>query len=132
MTQGYQDHLVRKIREEYTEKGQTDFQVLMELNRKVKKPAIIFAYSWGIIASLIMGSGMSLVMTDISRIIGLTMPVFYGIGMGIVVGIILGLIGMIMAIVTYPIYKKILNSRRKKYAEQIIAVSDKLMKGTGE
>jgi len=36
---------------------------------------------------------------------------------------------MFMAIINYPIYKGILGSRRKKYADKIIALSDKIMKG---
>ena len=41
--------------------------------------------------------------------------------------IIIGIAGMFMAIINYPIYKKILGSRRRKYANQIIALSDKIM-----
>jgi hypothetical protein len=66
-----------------------------------------------------MGAGMSLVMTDIADIIGIQNPMVYGI--------VIGIIGMIMAIVNYPIYKSILGSRRKKYADKIIALSDKIM-----
>jgi len=44
-------------------------------------------------------------------------------------GIVIGVIGMLMAIVNYPIYKGILDSRRKKYANKIIAISDNIMKG---
>ena len=43
--------------------------------------------------------------------------------------IVIGIVGMLMAIVNYPIYKGILDSRRKKYANKIIAISDKIMKG---
>ena len=60
-------------------------------------------------------------MTDIAEIIGLSNPMVYGI--------IIGIIGMAMAIVNYPIYKSILSSRRKKYASQIIKLSDRIMKG---
>ena len=44
-------------------------------------------------------------------------------------GIAVGLVGMVMALTTYPIYKKILNSRKKKYAHQIMELSDRIMKG---
>ncbi len=71
------------------------------------------------ISAIVMGSGMSLVMTDIGEVIGVTEPM--------VPGIVIGVVGMLMAIINYPIYKGILSSRRKKYAEQIIALSDKLM-----
>ena len=68
-----------------------------------------------------MGSGMSLVMTDISETVGIENPMLYGI--------IIGIVGMFMAIINYPIYKGILDSRRKKYVDKIIALSDKIMKG---
>ena len=41
--------------------------------------------------------------------------------------IVIGIVGMFMAIINYPIYKGILGSRRKKYADKIIALSDKIM-----
>ena len=68
-----------------------------------------------------MGSGMSLIMTDIGSSIGITDA--------LVPGIVVGVIGMLMAIINYPIYKGILGSRRKKYADKIIALSDSIMKG---
>ena len=44
-------------------------------------------------------------------------------------GIIIGIAGMFMAIINYPIYKRILGARRKKFADKIIAISDRIMKG---
>ncbi len=121
MNRNDQDFLVQKIRTQYTEKKHTELDVLKELDSKVKRPANIFAYIFGSIAAIIMGSGMSLVMTDIGETVGITNPMPYGI--------IIGIVGMFMAIVNYPIYKGILGSRRKKYADKIIALSDKIMKG---
>ena len=87
----------------------------------MKKPANIFSYVFGSIGALIMGSGMSLIMTDIGTTVGIEKPMFPSI--------VIGIVGMLMAIVNYPIYKGILDSRRKKYANKIIAISDKIMKG---
>ena len=64
---------------------------------------------------------MSLVMTDIGSIIGIESPMFPGI--------IIGVVGLVMALLTYPMYKKILNSRKKKYASEIIKLSDSIMNG---
>ena len=115
-----QEYLVQKIRTQYTEKQHTELDELRELDRKVKAPANTFAYVFGALSALIMGCGMSLVMTDIGQTIGITSPM--------TPGIIIGLVGMVMAIVNHPIYKGILSSRRKKYAQQIIALSDRIMK----
>ena len=116
-----QDFLVQKIRTQYTEKEHTGLDELKELDTKVKRPANVFAYIFGSISAIIMGSGMSLVMTDIAETVDIQNPMLYGI--------IIGIVGMFMAIVNYPIYKGILGSRRKKYANKIIALSDEIMKG---
>ena len=114
-----QEYLVQKIRTQYTEKEHTNLDALRELDAKVKRPANVFAYIFGTISAIIMGCGMSLVMTDIGSTIGMTDTM--------VPGIIIGILGMLMAIINYPIYKGILGSRRKKYADQIMKLSDKIM-----
>ena len=121
MNKNDQEFLVQKIRTQYTEKENTGLDELKELDAKVKRPANVFAYIFGSISAIIMGGGMSLVMTDIADIVGITNPMLWGI--------IIGLVGMLMAIVNYPLYKGILGSRRKKYADKIITLSDKIMKG---
>ena len=120
MNKNDQEFLVQKIRTQYMEKESTELDALCELDTKVKRPANMFAYIFGSVSAIIMGAGMSLVMTDIGATIG--------IADAMVPGIIVGVIGMLMVIANYPIYKKILGSRRKKYAEKIIALSDNIMK----
>ena len=116
-----QEFLVKKIRTQYTEKQHTELDELKALDAKVKKPANVFAYTYGSVSAVVMGAGMSLVMTDIGAIVGLASAMVPGIAVGV--------IGMGMALSTYPIYKKILNNRKKKYAAEIMALSDKIMKG---
>ena len=112
----------QKIRAKYQEKQITDLDTLRELDKKVKRPANAFAYTYGAISSIIMGAGMSLVMTDIGATIGLTST--------LVPGIVIGIVGMGLALSTYPIYKKLLNSRKKKYAPEILALSETLLDGS--
>ena len=50
-----------------------------------------------------------------------------GLASTMVPGIAIGVVGLDMALSTYPIYKKILNSREKKYAPEILALSEKIM-----
>lgn len=121
MTKNDQNFLVQKIRTQYTEKEYTQLDKLKELDRKVKKPANILAYILGTAGAIMMGCGMSLIMTDLGSIIGLNKTM--------IPGIIIGVTGMLIAIINYPVYKKVLSSRRKKYAGEIIALSDSLMKG---
>lgn len=119
MNKNDQEFLVQKIRTQYTEKEHTELDELKELDKKVKRPANVFAYIFGSISAIIMGSGMSLVMTDIGTTIGMENAM--------VPGIVIGVVGMLMAIINYPIHKSVLASRRKKYAEQIMKLSDKIM-----
>ena len=119
MNRNDQEFLVQKIRTQYTEKEHTRLDELKELDTKVKRPANVFAYVFGSISVIIMGSGMSLVMTDIGSSIGMEDAM--------VPGIVIGVVGMLMTIVNYPIYKKMLASRRKKYADKIMELSNKIM-----
>ena len=121
MNNNSQNFMVEKIRTQYMEKESTELDALRELDAKVKRPANVFAYVFGSISAIVMGCGMSLVMTDI----GTTLGIPYTMALGIVIGII----GMFAAIINYPVYKKILGSRRKKYADEIITLSNKIMKG---
>lgn len=122
MNKNDQEFLVQKIRTQYTEKEHTGLDDLRELDKKVKRPANVFSYIFGSIGAIVMGAGMSLVMTDIAEQIGLGID-------PMLPGILIGIVGMFMAIINYPIYKGILGARRKKYANEIIALSDKIMKG---
>ena len=119
MNKNDQEFIIQKIRTQYTEKEDTGLDELKKLDSKVKRPAKVFAYVFGCISAIIMGAGMSLVMTDIAETVGIQNPMLYGI--------IIGIIGMFMAIINYPIYKGILGSRCKKYANKIITLSDKIM-----
>lgn len=114
-----QKFIAQQIRAQYTEKQYTQLDALKKLDKKVKKPANVFAYVFGCIAAVVMGSGMSLVMTDIGETIGVASPM--------APGIVIGIIGMLMAIINYPIYKKLLASRRNKYSAEIMKLSDDIL-----
>ena len=116
------EFMVQKIRTQYMEKdtSEKNLDMLRELDAEVKRPANIFGYVFGSISAIIMGAGMSLVMTDIGAQLGIAsaMPI----------GIVIGVVGMVMAVANYPIYKNILSSRKDKYADRILALSEKIMK----
>ena len=119
MANNDQEFLVQKIRTQYTEKQHTELDALKALDAKVKRPANVFAYTYGSVSAIVMGSGMSLVMTELGTILGLANAM--------VPGIVIGVVGMAMALTTYPIYKKLLAGRKKKFAPEILALSDKLL-----
>ena len=119
MNKNDQQFMAQKIRAQYMEKESTELDELRRLDAKVKRPASVFAYIFGSVSAVIMGAGMSLVMTDIGATVG--------IDNGMPVGITVGIVGLVMALLTYPLYKAILNSRKKKYGAEILSLSEKIM-----
>ena len=115
------EFMVEKIRSQYTEREHTELDALKALDAKVKKPVNVFSYTYGSIGAIVMGAGMSLVMTDIGAILGLTET--------LIPGITIGAVGLVLVLTTYPICKKLLASRKKKYAPQILELSERVMKG---
>lgn len=120
MNKNDQQFMAQKIRTQYMEKEATELDALRELDAKVKRPANVFAYVFGSISAIITGCGMSLIMTDIAETIGMA-------GDPMIPGIVIGGAGLILALINYPIYKGIMNSRKKKYAPEIIKMSEKIM-----
>ena len=116
-----QEFLARKIRSEYTEKEGGAADELKALDKKVKRPANIFGYDFGSIGAIVMGAGMSLVMTDLGATLGIESTM--------TVGVIVGAVGLVMTVINYPIFKSILGARKKKFAGEIIELSDKIIKG---
>ena len=116
-----QEFMVEKIRSQYTQEQHTELDALKALDARVKRPAKVFGFIWGTIGAIVMGAGMSLVMTDIGALLGLEETLVPGIAVGVA--------GMVMALTTWPIYQKILASRKKKFAEQIMELSERIMKG---
>ncbi|MBQ8145914.1 MAG: dihydropteridine reductase [Clostridia bacterium] len=115
-----EQQVVERISAQYTKKEPTELDKLRQLDARVKRPANVFSYILGGISALIMGSGMSLVMTDIAGSLGMN-------GDSMSIGIIIGIIGMLMAIINYPLHKLILNERKKKYASEILKLSESII-----
>ena len=124
MNKNDQQFMAQKIRAQYMEKQASELDELRKLDAKVKRPANVFAYLFGGVSAVIMGAGMSLVMTDIGSTIG--------IENALIPGIVIGAVGLAMAVLTYPMYKGILNSRRKKYSAEILKLSEKILNNQGE
>ena len=119
MNMNEQNLVVEKIRSQYTQKPVTRLDELKALDKKVKKPAVVFASVFGSISAIVMGCGMSLVMTELGKILRIGSPMILGVAIGVV--------GLAMALLCWPMYKAILKNRRKKYADRILALTDELM-----
>ena len=116
MNKNDQEFLVQKIRTQYTEKEHSHLDELKALDRKVKKPAAVFAYVFGAVGAIVMGAGMSLVMTDIGTLLGITDSMIPGIAIGIV-----------LVAVAYPLYNRILKKERQRIAPEILRLTDELL-----
>ncbi|MBE6604591.1 MAG: MotA/TolQ/ExbB proton channel family protein [Ruminococcaceae bacterium] len=107
-----QKFLLEKIRSQYTEEAHTALDALRALDRRVARPAVILAYTLGTVATLVFGTGMCLAMQVI--------------GNAMLPGIALGFVGLAAAVLNYPLYKKVLNARRRTFTPQIMALCEQL------
>ena len=107
--------IAESIAKDYAPKESSKLVALKKLDNKAKLPATIFTYSCGIISALVFGTGMCLAMQVIGS----------GIG-GMILGIVVGLIGLIGCGINYPIYKKILEKGKKKYAYEIVQLAKEI------
>ena len=104
--------IAESIAKDYAPKESSKLIALKKLDKKAKLPATVFTYTWGIVSSLVLGTGMSLAMQVIGR--GLA---------GMVLGIVIGIIGIVGCGVNYPIYKKMLEKGKAKYAYEIVQLA---------
>lgn len=101
-----------QLANEYAPKDTSKVVALRKLDARAKLPATIFTYTLGIVAALVLGTGMCLSM----RVIGSGTVSF-------VLGIVLGVIGIAGVAVNYPLYKKLLARGKQKYAFEIIQLA---------
>ena len=107
--------IAESIAKDYAPKESSKLVALKKLDNKAKLPATIFTYSCGIISALVFGTGMCLAMQVIGS----------GIG-GMILGIVVGLIGLIGCGINYPIYKKMLEKGKNKYAYEIVQLAKEI------
>lgn len=105
-----------QIANDYAPKHTSKVKALRKLDAKAKQPAYIFAYSFGVASSLVLGVGMCLAM----GVLGAGTPLMMGIGIGV------GCLGIAGVSVNYPIFKKILTSSKNKYASDIIQLANEI------
>ena len=105
-----------QIANEYAPKDTSKVVALRKLDVKAKRPANIFTYTLGVISALVFGTGMCLAMGEIGS----------GTTGSFVLGIIIGIIGMVGMGVNYPIYMRILENGKKKYAFEIMELAKEI------
>lgn len=106
----------QQIANEYAPKQTSKVKALKRLDAKAKNPANVFAYTLGVVSSLVLGVGMCLSMGVIGAGNSLTM----------VLGVAIGCVGIVGVSVNYPLYKKILAKSKNKYATDIIKLANEI------
>lgn len=105
-----------QIASEYAPKDTSKLVALKKLDNRAKLPAQIFTYTFGIVSSLIMGTGMCLSM----KVSGSETTA------SMVIGIILGIVGLFLMGVNYPIYRKMIEKGKQKYAFEIVQLAKEI------
>lgn len=109
---------IRAIREKYTPGTEDKMARLRALDASAGRKATAVSLAFGIGGTLVMGLGMSLVMSEFGALLGdLALPV----------GIVTGLTGMVLLALAYPLYSRILKRERKRIAPEILRLTDELM-----
>ena len=113
---------IKAIRKKYaaSEEAEDKMTQLRRLDASVYSKASAAALAVGIVGALIMGIGMSLVMTDIGAVLGTVLAMIIGISIGVV--------GIVLVCLAYPIYSRTLKKEREKIAPEILRLTDELMK----
>lgn len=113
---------VENIRRKYLPPEEDKLQQLRRLDSSATQKAQAWAIALGVIGALILGSGMSLFMSDLGSQLGLHQ------NLAMVLGIILGLAGLALVALAYPVYNRILKKERQRIAPEILRLSDELLK----
>ena len=105
-----------QLANEYAPKDTSKVVALRKLDAKAKRPENIHTYTLGVISALVFGTGMCLAMGQIGS----------GTTGSFVLGIIIGIIGMVGMGVNYPIYKRILENGKRKYAFEVMELAKEI------
>lgn len=110
---------IQAIRKKYLPKEADKMERLRKLHAVPTQKAQACSIALGIIGALVMGTGMSLCMTELSGFLG---------GTAMFIGIPVGLVGMVLVALAYPLYNRVLKKQREKIAPEILRLSDELLK----
>lgn len=112
---------VKKIRQKYLPQEEDKLERLRRLDAGAATKAARAAISMGVVGALVMGTGMSLVMSDFSRIVGLSGKT------GMLAGVCTGMAGIGLIALAYPVYRRTIKREREKLAPEILRLTEELM-----
>ena len=109
---------IEAIRKKYLPKEEDKMEKLRRLHYSATQKAQAASIAIGVLGALILGTGMSLCMTDLGAVLG---------HMAMVVGILVGLLGLVMVALAYPLYNRVLRKERQRIAPEILRLSEELL-----
>ena len=110
---------IEAIRKNYLPKEEDKMEKLRRLHYSATQKAQAASIAIGVLGTLILGTGMSLCMTDLGAALG---------HLAMVIGILVGLLGLVMVALAYPVYNTVLRKERQRIAPEILRLSDELLK----
>ena len=110
---------VEQIRKAYLPKEEDKMDQLRRLHAIPTQKAQAASLAVGILGALILGTGMSLCLTDLGAVLG---------SFAMVLGITVGIVGMVLVALAYPLYNRTVKKEREKIASEILKLTDELMK----
>ena len=110
---------VEAIRKKYLPKEEDKMEQLRRLHSIPTQKAQAASIAIGVMGTLILGTGMSLCMTDLGAALG---------HLAMVIGILVGVLGLVMVALAYPIYNTVLQKERRRIAPEILRLSEELLK----
>ena len=113
---------VESIRRKYLPPQEDKMEQLRRLDRSASQKALVWAIALGTIGALILGVGMSLVMSDFGEVLGAYRE------NAMLIGIIIGVAGLVLVALAYPVYNHILKKERRRIAPEILRLTEELMK----
>ena len=110
---------IEAIRRKYLPKEEDKMEQLRKLHYSATQKAQAASIAIGVVGALILGTGMSLCMTDLGASLG---------HMAMVLGILVGLVGLVMVALAYPVYTGVLKKERARIAPEILRLTEELLK----
>lgn len=110
---------IQQIRKKYLPKSEDKMEQLRRLHNSATQKAQAASIAIGVIGTLILGTGMSLIMTELGLLLG---------QLSMVAGILIGLAGLVLVALAYPVYNSVLKNERARIAPEILRLTDELLK----
>lgn len=110
---------IEAIRKKYLPREEDKMGQLRKLHYAATQKAQAASIAIGVLGTLILGTGMSLCMTELGDVLG---------HMAMVIGILVGTLGLVMVALAYPLYNTVLKKERRRIAPEILRLSEELLK----